>query len=98
MPKPPEILTVEPSSAPAKRDETKRAEPGAAASRTERLVSSPVLVRLAAKLGLAVNDLTARLSPETVRRTKLPMHAEEQLDGSTVYRSANPVVTDYKAR
>lgn len=58
---------------------------GEGGSATAILATSPLLVRLASKLGVTVNELAMRLTGDTIRRTKYPVLEVPQKDGSTIY-------------
>ncbi len=70
------------SSDQERLSETVKAVRGGTAS---RIASSAVLVRLASDLGISPQDLALRLSDDTIRRTKYPVHEQRQPDGRIIY-------------
>ncbi len=80
------------SSDRARLEETVRAARQEGDSRTGVIGSSPLLVRLASRLGVSVGTLAIRLPSETVRRTKYAAHEELKPDGSVIYRHPNDVI------
>jgi hypothetical protein len=61
-------------------------------SRTGQIGSSAILVRLASRLGIEINDLCIRLSSDVVRRTKYPVIEDKHADGSITYRAPVDVI------
>ncbi len=74
------------SSDRARLEETVKAAQGPGGSRTGKIGSSQLLVRLASRLGISTQTLAVRIPEETVRKTKYPVYEDKQADGSTVYR------------
>lgn len=52
--------------------------------------ASPLLARLAAKLGVTVETLSAQIPSDTIRRTRYPVIERPQADGSVIYE--RPIV------
>ena len=89
--------TKDPSESARLREIVQRAR-GEEGSRTATLASSPLLVRLASKLGVSVNELAMRLKGDTVRRTKYPVLEIPQADGSIKYTHDHQVYDGPQAR
>jgi len=57
-----------------------------------------LLVRLAARLGKPVEELSLEFSEDVVRRTKYPCLEDVQPDGSVIYRQATQVIEGARTR
>lgn len=76
----------------ARRVEIVTAVRGQGEPRTAQIAASPLLVRLASKLGIPIEALALRISPDTVRRTKYPALEEANEDGTTSYKAPVQVI------
>jgi len=78
--------------------ETAKAVQRHGARATGQIGSSAMLVRLAARLGKPVEQLSLELSEDTVRRTKYPCREDIQEDGSIVYTPTTQIIEGARAR